>query len=231
MKGKTMEWVLNYKPDVFKNEVAVFRQNMEALFKKHKVYVFGYGSLLYPEGWRSRWMKKRPTARKLIECRARGVERGPWGMYDVQNYYGIIPKDDSMVNGIVTRIWSLDDWVSLMSTEMIAGLYRFANYRVVDITDNVIDWPKKPKSARIHCVMNQASNREAILKSFPARGYYDRVWQGVKEHRSPAFAKEFLELGGFTSTMEVAEFIVNRKLKGEGNVVSQKVLFEPRQRP
>jgi hypothetical protein len=223
-----MEFINDYKPDMFKNEVPVFKEDMVTLFKNHKVYVFGYGSLLYPGGWYGRWMIKRPTAIKLIECRAHGFERGPWGIYDTRNYYGIIPKKDSIVNGVVTRIWSLGDWVALMSTEMIAGLYRFANYRVVDITDSVTDWPKKPKSARIHCVMNQVGNRAAALKSFPAHGYYDRVWKGVVQYRSPTFASEFLELGGFRSTMEVMEFITRttettefiNKLEGGKNVVS-----------
>jgi hypothetical protein len=211
MKGKTMEWVPNYKPNVFKNEVPVFREEMETLFKKHKVYVFGYGSLLYPDGWRSRGMKKVPSAGKFIECHANGFERGPWGLYGSVNYYGIIPKEGSAVNGIVTRIWSLDDWVNLMFTEMIAGLHKYANYRVVDITDSITDWPKKPKSARIHCVMNQPQNRELALKTFPAHRYYDRVWNGVKEHRTPAFAKEFLELGGFRNTIEAYVSIDNKR--------------------
>ncbi len=206
-----MEWIPNYEPNVFKNEVPVFKEDMESLFKKHKVYVFGYGSLLYPDGWRGRWMKKPPMAGKLIECRVHGFERGPWGIYDSRNYYGIIPKEGSVVNGVVTRIWSLSDWVSLMSTEMIAGLYRFANYRVVDVTDSITDWPKKPKSARIHCVMNQPKNRELVLKTFPANSYYDRVWNGVQNYRTPAFTKEFLELGGFKNTMEAHVFIDNKR--------------------
>ncbi len=214
LKGGLMEWVPNYVPNVFENEVPVFKTEMNNLFKKHKVYVFGYGSLLYPDGWHGRWMKRRPVASKLIECHAHDVERGPWGIFNDNNYYGIIPKENSIVNGVVTRIWDLQDWINLMSTEMIAGLYRYANYRVVDITDKVTDWPKKPKSARIHCVMNKASNREAVLRTFPARGYYDRVWKGVREQRSPAFAKEFLELGGFKHTMEVFDFISNIKLEG-----------------
>ena len=209
LKGGLMEWVPNYEPNVFKNEVPVFKKDMEALFKSHKVYVFGYGSLLYPGGWFGRHMVKRPTEGKLIECRAHGFERGPWGLFGKQNYYGIIPKDDCMVNGVVARIWSLNDWVGLMSTEMIAGLYRYANYRVVDITDSITDWPKKPKSARIHCVMNQPMNRELAIESFPAARYYDRVWEGVKNHRSPSFVTEFLELGGFRSTVEAFLFIDN----------------------
>jgi hypothetical protein len=224
-----MEWVPDYQPNVFTNEVPVFKDEMKKLFKEHKVYVFGYGSLLYPDGWHFRWMKKRPTSEKLIECRAQDVERGPWGLYETKNYYGIIPEDGSVVNGIVTRIWSLQDWINLMSTEMIAGLYRFANYRVVDITDSITDWPKKPKSARVHCVMNQPINRKLVLKSFPAHGYYDRVWKGINIHRGPAFAKEFLELGGFRSTMEAYLFIENRR-EGEKNVVSEEVLLESRQR-
>jgi hypothetical protein len=223
-----MEFITDYKPDVFKNEVPVFKEDMVALFKKHKVYVFGYGSLLYPGGWSGRWMKKRPVGSKLIECRAHDIERGPWGLYDTLNYYGIIPKEGSIVNGIVTRIWSLDDWLNLMSTEMIAGLYRFANYRVVDITNSVIDWPKKPKSARIHCVMNQPINRELVLKSLPAPGYYDRVWRGVVQHRSPAFASEFLDLGGFRNTIEAYTFIKHGK-KGEEDGVSEEILLKSRQ--
>jgi hypothetical protein len=230
LKGGLMEWVPDYQPNVFKNEVPVFLDEMTDLFKKYKVYVFGYGSLLYPSGWAGRWMMKRPMANKLIECHAHGVERGPWGLYNSANYYGIIPKENSVVNGVVTRIWDLKDWTNLMATEMIAGLYRRANYRVVDITDNIIDWPKKPKSARIHCVMNRPKNRELVSKSIPAYQYYDRVWDGVKKYRSPEFAEEFLKLGGFKSTFEALAFIVNKR-KGEENVISQKVLFKSHKRP
>jgi hypothetical protein len=50
-----MEIVRKYRP-VLKNEVPVYRQPMEHLFKNYNVYVFGYGSLLTSEGWRRRGM-------------------------------------------------------------------------------------------------------------------------------------------------------------------------------
>jgi hypothetical protein len=202
-----MEWIPNYAPDVFENEVPVFKNDMVSLFKKHKVYVFGYGSLLYPGGWRRRWMKRPPLSTKMIECTLNGFERGPWGLYLGVNYYGIIPNKDFATNGIVTRIWDLQDWINLMSTEMIAGLYKEANYRVVDVTDLITGWVKKPKSARIHCVVNRPINKELVRNSNVPGYYYKEVWEGINKYRSQKFIEMFLKSGGFHSGQAVFDFL------------------------
>ena len=208
-----MEWILDYKPNVFENEVSVFKKDMEALFKKHKVYVFGYGSLLYPGGWQKRWMRRPPLSTKMIECSLNDFERGPWGHYRGVNYYGIIPSKGAITNGIVTRIWDLQDWINLMASEMIGGLYREANYRAVDVTNLISGWVKKPKSARIHCVVNRPINKELVLNSNIPNYYYREVWEGINKYRSPKFIEMFLKTGGFDSGKAVFDFL-NIKAKG-----------------
>lgn len=208
-----MESIVVYEPNVFKNEVAVFRQPMEELFEKHKIYVFGYGSLLYSEGWSDRGMRKPPRKEDLKECTLNEFERGPWGLWGEVNFYGVIPTPETKLNGVVTEIKTLSDWVYLMSTEMIAGLHDYANYRVVDVTDNITGWKNKPNNVRVHCVVNRPVNRELVCNSNCSYDYYNKVWEGVQKERTKSFAKKFLKTGGFINDDAAIDFIEQRRIK------------------
>jgi len=197
----------NYRT-VLMNEVEVTASYMNKLFETHPVYVLGYGSLLYSGGWLSRYMKRPPEPQDLIEAELRGYERGPWGLYGYTNFYGVIRNSTKNMNGVLVHIPTLRDWVGLMTTEMIVGLYRFANYRVVDVTDSLfnIRGTLKP-DARVHMVCNRPVNREKMLDSWPSAGYYERVWRGVKKERGEYFAEQFLKTGGFQSTQAVRAYM------------------------
>lgn len=208
-----MELVKKYEPNVLKNEVPVFRDEMTALFEKHPVFVFGYGSLLYPDGWENRGLNEDPKNEDLIECTLKGFERGPWGLYARSNFYGIIRNYEKEVNGTLLHVKTLREWVHLMSTEMIAGLYRYANYRVVDVTDSIDNTRMLPKGFRVHAVCNRPINRVKFFNTIPYRGYYDRVWAGIKMYRSPEFAKRFLETGGVTGDKAI-EAILRKHIMG-----------------
>lgn len=209
-----MEYIKEYEPNKLKNEITVRKQEMVDLFDNHPVYVFGYGSLLYPEGWYGRGLDREPMNDDLIECNLSGFERGPWGLYAYKNFYGVIRTAGKEVNGVLLHIKSLLEWVNLMSTEMIAGLYRYANYRVVDITDSVDIASDLPTGSRIHAVCNRPINREKFFSTVPQYGYYNRVWKGVKEHRSAAFADKFLKTGGVTGDIAI-ETILRKNLMEE----------------
>ena len=212
-KGDTkMERIDEYKPNVLKSEVPVFLDPMEELFDKHRVFVFGYGSLLYPHGWRPRGMIHVVTQSDIKECILKGFERGPWGIYNNQNYYGVIRNKDKYLNGVVVEIRTLHDWVGLMKTEMIAGLYDWATYRVVDVTEN-IEGVTLPKNARVHCVCARPNAKSQLFHSIPASWYYSEVWQEVVMERTSEFQEEFLKTGGFRNGNEVWELIDNKEGK------------------
>ena len=208
-----MERVGNYEPNVLKNEVPVFRDEMQKLFEEHPVFVFGYGSLLYPDGWTHRGLNEDPKNEDLIECNLEGFERGPWGLYAGSNFYGIIRNSEKSVNGTLLHVKTLREWVHLMSTEMIAGLYRYANYRVVDVSDGIDNTRALPTGFVVHAVCNRPVNKKKFFHTVPYRGYYDRVWAGVKKYRSAQFAKTFLETGGVVGDHSI-ETILRKHIMG-----------------
>ncbi len=187
----------NYDLKLFR-EVQVTLDYMEPLFQNHPVYALGYGSLLYSDGWWGRRMNYDVRPEDLIECKLRNYERGPWGLYGKQNFYGVIRNKGKQMNGCLVRIKTLRDWVGLMSTEMIVGLYDYANYRVVDVSKSVYDIDGRIEDdAVIHMVANRPLNRKKFLRTRPAWGYYSRVWRGVHEERSEDFITMFKETGSF----------------------------------
>ena len=199
-----MEKITEYKPDRIENEVPVFRTDLKEIFEKHKVFVFGYGSLLFEHGWTNRNMFLPPKEQDLHECRLKGFERGPWGLFSGANYYGIIRNPNEAINGVIAEVHSFTDWVELMATERIAGIFEYANYRVVDVTSNICDLQiPLPQNAVVHAVCNLPENRQKVRMSVPASGYYNYVWSGIEKFRSKHFQKEFLKTGGVKSVWEI----------------------------
>lgn len=182
-----------------KNEVIVTRRNIDKIFKRNKVFVLGYGSLLYSRGWRKRGMKSITKSEHLIECILNGYKRGPFGVLDVYgellNFYGVIESKKHNLNVVINQIHSAKDWENLMATEHIAGMFFNYNYRVVDIT-KAISGVKLPKGAVIHVVANESGNEQLTKSSSPYPHYYKNVWRGVKKERSKTFQEEFLNTGG-----------------------------------
>ena len=202
-----MEVVKDYRL-VLKNEVPVYREPMEKLFKEHNVYVLGYGSLLFASGWTRRGMISPPGPKELIECKLNGFERGPFGVFNTTVYYGIIRNIRKYCNGVLAPVNTLRDWANLMFSEHIAGLTDYVNYRVVDVTDEVScvsEELKKPY--KIHAVCNRPVNNQKMLHALPAPWYYGYVWDGILAERSEPFAAEFLKTGGFRDQYEVAKFL------------------------
>ncbi|TET59668.1 MAG: hypothetical protein E3J47_08270 [Candidatus Stahlbacteria bacterium] len=203
-----MEVSISGKP-VLKNEFAVSTSNIIKLFKKHDVYVFGYGSLLYPEGWEGRNMRE--VHRDLVPTNLNNFERGPFGLYGFANFYGVIRTKGRYLNGVVTHIKHPSDYFYLMLSEFVVGLHRYANYRVVDVTNEIeIDLSKR---AVVHTVANRPINRIKMLTSVPSSGYYNSVMYNIKGFHTEKFVDEFFKTGGFKNGREV-----RRYLKRRGNV-------------
>jgi hypothetical protein len=205
-----MERVNTYRSNVLKDEVAVYEQPMKNLFQNNTIYVFGYGSLLASRGWKGRGLRHPVTASSLIECELEGFERGPFGVYGHTNFYGVIRHGNKSINGVLCQMADLRDWVRLMSTEQIAGLFHTVNYRVVDITNHIRVSAELKEPYKIHCVCNRPLNRKKMLHTYPAAGYYDYVWRIVKQERSEAFQSRFLQTGGFKSNQGVRKFLAQK---------------------
>lgn len=182
-------------PLKLQDEVYVAPDTMRKVFRKKSVFVVGYGSLLFEDGWRNRGMDNIVTARDLKECRVHGYKRGPFGMIHGVHFYGAIPDESAKFNAVMTQVHNQWDWEGLMQTEMIAGMFRKYNYRVVDIT-KLIEGVKLPKNAVVHMVANESLNERRVGLMRPSPGYYKYVWKGVQKERSPMFIKEFLATGG-----------------------------------
>ena len=189
---------------VLKNEFQPTTHNIIELFKKYSVYVFGYGSLLYFSGWRGRHMKKSPTYLTLANLN--DFERGPFGLYGYTNFYGIIRTKGKHLNGVVTHIKSPSDYYHLMLSEFVVGLHTPANYRVVDVTEEISD-VALPKNVIVHTVANRPINRTKILPSTPYPRYYDEVMWNIGRHHTEKFAKDFLDTGGFKNNKEVKRYL------------------------
>lgn len=199
----------NYRT-VLKNEVPVSLEPMKKLFKENNIYVFGYGSLLFENGWHNRSMLCLPEADDLIECVLKGFKRGPFGVFGYNNYYGIIREARKHCNGVLTPVHTLKDWINLMFTEHIAGLTEHVNYRVVDVTDDICQLSTAKefrKPFKVHCVCNRPTNKQKMLDTYPAPGYYGYIWAHILMERSRGFAEEFLRTGGYTSAYDVSYFL------------------------
>ncbi len=184
-------------PLKLKNEFYVTRSGLEKLFAKKKVFTIGYGSLLFADGWTNRGMKAITTPNDLIECVVHNYKRGTFGVHTGAHFYGAIPSKQHHFNAVLNPIHSFYDWVGLMQTEFIAGMFENYNYRVVDVTANITG-VRLPKNAAVHMVTNEHKNEYIYKTARPAPGYYEYVWKGVKDFRSAKFKGEFLRTGGIT---------------------------------
>jgi hypothetical protein len=182
------------------NEFYVTKSGVEKLFAKKKVYAIGYGSLLFANGWARRGMDVVTQPKDLIECNVHGYKRGPYGIQSGHHFYGAIPDAKSQFNAVLNPIHSFNDWVGLMQTEYIAGMFQNYNYRVVDVTDALSD-VTLPKNAAVHMVANEPGNLFAYHKAKPAPHYYKYVWRGLGD-RTEEFQREFLKTGGLTKFVD-----------------------------
>lgn len=190
-----------------KNEIEMAWDNLERIFDEKEVLVLGYGSLLYSQGWAGRGMRHQPKPKDLIECQVKGYERGQYGLvYSYGrasnlkvgiNFYGVVPNKKARMNGVLVRIKTLDDWLALMSTEMLAGITTNYNYRGVDITKAVRGVKLKDNQV-VHMVVNDPENKNDYHSFNAAPGYYTRVAKGVNEERSNKFKRIFYATGGLT---------------------------------
>src|SRR6056297_1675887 len=97
--------------------------------QKGRIFVFGYGSLCYPQGVNGRGMKRTYQWKDLVPARLKGYVRGWFAHIQGYAYYGIVPASpEDEVNGVVFQI-SPRDLRALNESEMVGIVYYLKNVR------------------------------------------------------------------------------------------------------
>lgn len=168
-------------------------QERAKLFKP--TYFFGYGSLMYPSGLDGRGIRHRYTWEDLVVARLADYERGMSAFFSGRNFYGLLPKKGSHLNGVVFRIPDWYSYRSLLGVEGATSSYgKHRTYIPVDVTGKITAWGswKVPKGFRVMTLVCP-SDKTGLGKVTPWYAY--GVWAGI-QHWGEEFVAEFLKTGG-----------------------------------
>ena len=147
-------------------------------------YIFGYGSLIYPQGVNGRGMMYDYGWKDLIPTKIVDHERGMIATCYGTKYYGIRVKKGAVCNGVIIEIHSNDDLHALSRSEHIGEVYDLG-----DVTTSLdpVTRASLPKNAIVFsCVIRDRS----LVDKSPNVSYVERVILGA-EHWGPAFVAEF----------------------------------------
>jgi cation transport regulator ChaC len=158
------------------------------------MYIFGYGSLMYPSGINGRGMDYNYTWKDLSVSRLSDYKRGIFAHYINNTYYGIMESKGDMVNGVLFKIHSNIDFERLMIDEKSSETYQNTKkepvYKIVDVT-NKITFPKKC-SAKIFTLVN---TKDKSCYGKITKSYLRHVHGGIQPW-GPDFVNNFLKTGG-----------------------------------
>ena len=159
------------------------------------MYMFSYGSLMYPEGINGRGMMYNYTIKDLIPTVLRGYKRGPYGLnanMAKESYYGIIRSDESEVVGTLVPVYSQYDLKMLMGSELTFQFYdpekSMYILEEVDVSSDSIDVPVK----------TLVCNHDQVIQSrhMPMdKSYVERVYKTIVSYWGEDFAERCVETG------------------------------------
>lgn len=106
------------------------------------IYIFGYGSLMFPAGVNGRGMNYQYTKNDLNLATLSGWRRGWYARWNKDLYYGILSDKTASVNGVVFKIHSMDDLKALNLSELCDPSGYPLNtqpytYTLTDVTDSI----------------------------------------------------------------------------------------------
>ena len=181
-------------------------KNPENLFKK-RVFFFGYGSLMYPEGINKRGMTKSYKSDMMDRALLYDYKRGSYANYQGHHYYSLIEQSKAYVNGVIFEIFSYDDLDILLKDEGAHEVYRKTEdgvmYELAVVTDRIFDlWI--PFGAHVVTLVHPPY-KPAHERNMDA-WYVNTVWNGIQMWGRD-FIKKFLETGGEANVSRSAGFI------------------------
>ena len=160
--------------------------------KKHPHYFFGYGSLMYPSGINGRGMKHEYKKEEIIPVKLRGYERSFCSRYEELTFYGIYPKEDSWINGVIFPIYSQYDYEMLLTDEGVyqePPLYTLKN--VAPDVRFVYGYAGTKMGETIGLMGNIIDTETGYMPEY----YVRHVWDGIVIHGGQ-FGADFLATGG-----------------------------------
>ena len=171
------------------------------------VFVFGYGSLMFPEGMNGRNMDYVYGEADIVPAKLSSYSRGIYAAWDYDLFYGIIKDDSSYLNGTIAPVYTSHDFQSLNISEKVApgghDITPPGNYAVRDVSELVTlqdGTPFKEKYPDGVCYSYVILKRNLHAEKHGETGWYEPyVDEGIKYH-GDEFVEEFLK----TSTNKLA---------------------------
>lgn len=173
-------------------QVSLSKHHQERAKMFKPTYFFGYGSLMYPSGLDGRGIRRLYTWKDLAVAQLADHERGMSAFFSNRNFYGILPRKGSHLNGIIFRMPDWYSYRSLLGVEGATSSYgKYRTYIPVDVTDKISGW-KVPKGFRVMTLVCE-SDKTGFGAVTP--WYVHEVWTGI-QHWGKEFVAEFLKTGG-----------------------------------
>lgn len=111
------------------------------LFDKGRVFIFGYGSLMFPDGINGRGMTYNYDYDDLVPSILKEYERGMYALWGDRLFYGIVENEKSYMNGTIFEVHNLKDLVFLNISEETSptGINNQpGGYILTDISEKVV---------------------------------------------------------------------------------------------
>lgn len=147
------------------------------------LYVFGYGSLIYPDGINGRGMQHVYTEDDLRPVRLYGYQRCWNAAYGDLLFLGCRHEKDATMNGVIFPV-DQSDFPAFTSSEMSSPSCRYPLYTFVNVT-NRVSVILSTDDIILCCVTKSPAVQGTI------RPYYLRYIADGLEHRGSEFTKEF----------------------------------------
>lgn len=160
------------------------------------VFFFGYGSLMAAAGVNGREMLHTYKDSELIPARLHDYERGMNACYATRNFYGLLPKKGSVVNGVIFPIAEKYDYRALLKNEGAVKAFKqhqvYWATRVTDQMEYLTDFtlPKGWRVMTLVCHQDKTGWGHVDPWYVSHCDEYARQW-------GKEFYQEFLNTGGW----------------------------------
>ena len=157
-----------------------------------KTFIFGYGSLIYPEGINSRGLSRVYIESDLKDAFLSSFKRSWEVMFEDTLYLGVTLADRQGTNGVIFEV-SKDDMLPLIESENANGADR--SYDVIEVTTLISSWYPLPNDAKVFTFVSHdpiVSMDYLAAMDAVSLHYIDSIVFGLDE-RGETFKKDFLK--------------------------------------
>jgi hypothetical protein len=169
---------------------------------------------MYHTGINGKGLRYKYNQCDLIPAILYNYERGLFAKCSGLLYYGIIPSEDAMVNGILVPIYSKEDYELLMLSE---GANRTGMYEAIDVTKCILS-RRYTGSVPIYALINNI--REKPIGRITS-WYIAHVWCGIQQ-----YGDKFVAMAKYTGIIEPPEsWIKLRWIYSVVNFIKKSIIY------